>query len=135
VTGLNVLAEFTEICPVSGQPALRGEFEECDGCRQRVSRGTVVDGVCAACRNLANVSKDDPRLVWIFGEHPGLDRWKRWRLAETRTAYIAQASRLLKQLLLVIDKESLAVSRLAKRGPIGSTWIDVKDAARDDLLK
>lgn len=134
VTGLNVLPEFTEKCPVSGLPALRGEFAVCTRCRQRVSQGVLTDGVCEACRSLAKVSRDDPRLVWIFGENPGLDRWKQWQLAETETAYIAQASRLWKQLLVVIDKESLAIRRLAGRNRLSSTWIDVKDAARDDLL-
>lgn len=135
VTGLYVLPAFTENCPVSGLPALRGEFAICTRCRQRVSQAVLSDGVCEACRGVAEVSRDDPRLQWIFGENPGLDRWKQWQLAETETAYIAQASRLWKQLLVVVDKESLAIRRLAQRTRLSSTWIDVKDAARDDLLK
>lgn len=135
VTGLQVLPEFTETCPVSGRPALRGEFAVCQRCRQRVSKGVLSEGICSACRNLAKVSKDDPRLVWIFGEHPRLDRWKQWQLAETETVYIAQASSLLKQLLLVVEKESLAIRRAAQRSRFSKTWIDLDEAMRSDLLK
>lgn len=135
VTGMRVLPEFTEACPVSGRPALRGEFAQCQRCRQRVSKGVLSEGVCSACRGLAKVSKDDPRLVWIFGEHAGLDRWKQWQLAETETVYIAQASSLLKQLLVVVEKESLAIRRLAVRNRLSKTWVDLDEASRSDLLK
>jgi hypothetical protein len=135
VTGLRVLPEFTELCPVSGHPALRGEFVNCKRCRQRVSKAVLREGICSACQSLAKVSKDDPRLVWIFGEHPGLDRWKSWRLAETGTAYIAQASSLLKQLLVVIDKESLTIKRIAQRSRLSKTWIDLDEASREDMLR
>jgi hypothetical protein len=135
VTGKRVLPDFTEVCPVSGQRALRNEFAGCTTCRQRVSKSVLADGVCAACRNLSKVSKDDPRLVWIFGEHPGLDRWKHWQLAETQTAYIAQASGLLNRLTVVVDKETLIIRRLARAGRMGGDWMDLDGAARDEELK
>ena len=135
VTGMRVLPEFTEVCPVSGRPTLRGEFAQCQRCRQRVGKAVLSEGVCSACRGLAKVSKDDPRLVWIFGEHSGLDRWKQWQLAETETVYIAQASSLLKQLLVVVEKESLAIRRLAVRNRLSKTWDDLDEASRSDLLK
>jgi hypothetical protein len=134
VTGKAVLADFTEICPVSGRPALRHEFAACSSCRQRVSKAVLAEGVCAACRGLTKVSKDDPRIAWILSEHAGLDRWSRWQLAETQNVYIAQAARLLKRFLLVVDKESLAVHRLATAGRIGSTWIDASAAEQADIL-
>jgi hypothetical protein len=135
VTGKHVLADFTETCPVSGRPALRQEFVACSCCRQRVSKAVLAEGVCAACRDLTKVSKDDPRIAWILGEHAGLDRWSRWQLAETRTTYVAQASRLLKRLLLVVDKETLAVHRLATANRIATAWIDANDAEQAELLK
>ena len=135
VTGLRVLPEFTEICSVSGLPTLRGEFVACKRCRQRVSKAVLSEGVCSACRGLAKVSKDDPRLVWIFGEHPGLDRWKHWQLAETQGVYIAQASSLLRELLVVIEKETLAIRRIAQRSRLSKTWVDLDEASRGDLLK
>jgi hypothetical protein len=135
VTGKRVLADFTERCPVTGAAALRNEFAVCDSCRQRVSRSTLDEGQCAACRGLARATKDDPRLQWIFGEHPGLDRWNRWQLAETSTVYIAEAAKLLQRLHLVVDKESLAVRRLATAGRWQRAWSDVPEQLRDELLK
>lgn len=135
VSGKHVLADFTELCPVSRQPALRHEFAVCKSCLQRVSKVVLTEEACAACRTLAKVSKDEPRLAWILGEHPGLDRWSNWQLSETANVYIVHASRLLKRLLAVIDKESFSVSRLATAPRLGSTWVDVPDAARAELLK
>jgi hypothetical protein len=135
VTGKRVLADFTEACPVSGRPALRHEFVSCTVCKQHVSKRVMEAGACEACRSLAKASKDDPRLVWIFAEHPGLDRWKHWQLAETQDVYIAEATSLLKRLLIVVDKESLAVHRLATTSRLSSTWLEASDAERGDLLK
>jgi hypothetical protein len=134
VTGKRVLADFTEICSVSGRPALRHEFATCTQCRQRVSRAVMAEGLCAACRGLKKVSKDDPRIAWILGEHAGLDGWNRWQLAETASVYVAQASGVLKRLLLVVDKETLAVRRLATAGRMTGTWIDANDAEQAELL-
>ncbi len=95
----------------------------------------MAGGACEACRGLAKVSKDDPRLVWIITEHPGLDRWNRWQLAETRASYIAQASGLWKRLLIVVDKETLAARRLATSDRMSKTWTDATGALASELLK
>jgi hypothetical protein len=84
---------------------------------------------------MSKVTKDDPRLVWIFGEHPGLDRWSRWQLGETATVYIAQAAGFMKRLLVVVDKETLAVHRVASMPRLGSAWIDATGQSRDELLR
>jgi len=123
VTGKSVLEEFTDLCPVSGNYALIDQFGTCSLCRQRVSKGTLDEQICSACREMSKIKKDDPRLVWILGEHPGLDRWSRWRLAETADVYIAQGERLLKRLLVVIDKETLAVRQLATSGRFSANWV------------
>ncbi len=135
VSGKRVLADFTEICPVSGRPALRHEFATCTMCRQRVSRSVMTEGLCAACRGLKKVSKDDPRIAWILGEHAGLDRWNHWQLSETKSVYIVQATKLLKRLLAVVDKESLVVCRLAESSRLGSTWVDVTESAQLEMLE
>ncbi|GAG55399.1 unnamed protein product, partial [marine sediment metagenome] len=124
----------SENCPVSGLPALRDEFCVCSLCQQRVSRAVINDSGCAACTNLSKVKKDDPRLVWIFGEHPGLDRWNRWQLAETEHVYIARAGAVLKRMLVVVDKETLAVRYLATSGPMSSGWTPVNEEAQAQLL-
>ena len=135
VTGKHVLEEFTETCPVSGKPCLSEEFATCRVCQQRVSKRVLDEpGACTACRQLASIKNDDPRLVWILGEHTGLDRWKHWQLAETKSVYIAQASRWTKRLLVVVDKETLAVHHLATAGKFTPNWSPVAESARAELL-
>lgn len=135
VTGKQVLEEFTETCPVSGKPCLTDEFVTCPNCQQQVSKLALQSNICTACRSLQKIKKDDPRLVWILGEHAGLDRWKSWQLAETKTVYIAQATSWTKRLLAVVDKETLAVHHLATASRLSSLWSPVADTLRDELLK
>jgi len=134
VTGKRMLKEFTEACPVSGKPTHVEQFSICSVCQQRVSKSVLELETCAACRQMAKIKKDDPRLVWILGEHTGLDRWKRWQLAETQNVYIAQAESLMKRLLVVVDKETLAVNYLATSGRLASGWTAVEEEARAELL-
>jgi hypothetical protein len=134
VTGKQVLAEFTDNCPVAGSPALVDQFAACAVCRERVSKAALSEQTCAACRQISKVKKDDPRLVWIMGEHRGLQRWGRWQLAETEQAYIARAESLWKRLLVVIDKRSLAVRHMATAGRFSPTWTAVSSAERQSLL-
>jgi hypothetical protein len=124
-TGQHVLAEYTATCPVLGLPALEDHFAECNRCRQRVSSPALVRDTCAACRGVKRVELDDPRLVWLTGEYPVLGKFKRIRLAETETCYIVRCSTLLRQFLLVCNRETLAVERLAtrRRGPF--QWTDI----------
>lgn len=134
VTGKRVLAEFTDNCPVAGSPALFDQFATCAVCRQRVSKAALCEQTCAACRQMSKVTRDDPRLVWIMGEHRGLQRWSRWQLAETEQAYIARAESLLKRLLVVIDKHSLTVRHLATANRFASAWTAVSSAEKQSLL-
>ena len=133
-TGKHVLEEFTETCPVTGKPCLSEQFATCPTCQQHVCKLAINSSACTACRQMTKIKKDDPRLVWIFGEHAGLDRWNHWQLSETKTVYIAQASRWTKRLLVVVDKETLAVHHLATSGKFGSVWVPVAEAARNELL-
>jgi hypothetical protein len=135
VTGKRVLEEFTELCPVSGNYALIEQFGACSVCRQRVSKMALDEETCDACHKLSKIKKDDPRLVWILGEHSGLEHWSRWRLSETADVYIAQAERLVKRLLVVVDKETLAVKHLATSGRWSSTWSPVPEASRQEELQ
>jgi len=134
VTGKRILEEFAEDCPVSGEPTHTNQFSICSLCQQRVSESAIEGEKCSACRQLVKIKKDDPRLVWILGEHAGLDRWKRWQLAETQNVYIAQAESLMKRLLVVVDKETLAINHLAIAGRLASSWAPVEGAAQSELL-
>ena len=134
VTGKRVLEEFTEICPVSGKPALSDEFCICPNCRQKISKQSAGQTQCAACEQLIRIQNDDSRLVWILGEHSGLERWRKWQLSETDRVYIAQARRMLRRLLVVVDKETLAVRHLATAGPLSSNWTPVTEGQRQEIL-
>ena len=78
--------------------------------------------------------KNDPRLVWILSEHKGLESWGRWKIAETENVYIAVGSKMLRRLLVVVDKESLSVRHLATRGRMGSRWTPVAQAEFGQIL-
>ncbi|QEG33364.1 hypothetical protein [Bythopirellula goksoeyrii] len=134
VTGKRVKKELTNPCPVSGKPTLTDEFTVCPGCEQPVSKSVISQEACDACRSLHKIKKDDPRLVWIMGEHAGLDRWNNWQLAETLEVYIAEASSLLKKLLVVVDKETLVVRHLATKSRLAKAWTPVLAEHRDELL-
>ena len=134
VTQKKVMAEHTQICPVSGQPALHSEFSACNVCRQSVSKGVLETKICKACHTLVKIKKDDPRLVWILGEHAGLARWGHWQFAETQHVYIAQASSFLKRLLVVVDKESLAICHMATASRMSSDWLPVSEVDAAELL-
>ena len=134
VTNELVLPEYTKTCPVSGLPALLEEFHFCQSCQQSVSKAVLEDGICSACQNLVKTKKDDPRLVWILGEHTGLENWRNWKLAETEDVYIAQATGLLKRLMIVVDKETLEVHHLATASRFGSSWLPVSATEAEELL-
>jgi len=134
VTGQQVLGQFTETCPVSGKPCLSEEFGTCESCQQRVSRAVLHDDQCDACRHLSQLQKNDPRLVWLLGEHPGLDRWNLWKLAETGDVYIAEARRFFQRLRIVADKQTLAVRHLATSGLFSREWKSPTDSDASKFL-
>lgn len=134
-TGSRALEDQFVTCPVSEQRVLRSALEACSECLQEVSPGVLDAGRCSACRKVQSISKDEPRMARVLGEYPGLDRWRRWYLSETSDAYILNATGLAKRLLLVLDKESLEVVRLARRGHFATTWVDLESNDRVDLLR
>ncbi len=134
VTGKLVKRSLTEPCPVTGKPTLTEEFDTCPVCQQRVSKSAITHEACAACQSLHKIKKDDPRLVWIMGEHAHLDRWNHWQLAETLEVYIAEATSLFKRLLVVVDKETLVVRHLATAGRFAKGWTPVLEEHRSELL-
>jgi hypothetical protein len=74
-------------------------------------------------------------MARILGEYPQLDAWRRWFMSETAEVYVLNASGLAKRLLLVLNKDSLEVLRLAKRGAFSANWIDLDDNERAALLR
>jgi len=134
VTGKRALAEFLRSCSVTGERVLADQLVRCTQCSQEVSPHAILAGRCAACRSLQPISRDDPRLARILGEYPKLDRWTRWRLAETDAVYVLTASSLLRRLLLVLDKESLEASHVAESFRLGRDWPEVPRAQWAEFL-
>ena len=60
--------------------------------------------------------------LWLLGEHPGLGRWNRWKLAETGHVYIAEAHGIFRRLLVVADKQTFVVRYLATSGTFSREW-------------
>ncbi|MFZ5830845.1 MAG: hypothetical protein ACOY3P_12190 [Planctomycetota bacterium] len=121
-TGKRALAEYTEVCPVSGKAMLKSELVQCENCRQRVSPAVVQRGRCRACARMQPVSKDDPRMALLLHEHPALDYWRHWRLAETSQAYILTAARWLGRLMVVVDRQSLELRLVASGHRLLRGW-------------
>jgi hypothetical protein len=134
VTGQQVLPEYLQVCSVSGQPVLRRALEACDMCHQEVSPLVLSGGRCRVCCRVEPISKEDPRLARLLGAYPQLDRWKSWRCAESHTHVVLVASSLLNQLLLVADKNTLEVTRLASGSRVRRRWHDADQAARTEWL-
>ena len=107
----------------------------CRTCRERVAPQAVQRGQCEACRNLHPVDKADPRMARLLDEHPVLDRWRAWRLAETTTVYILTARGWLKRVLLVMDKESLEMRLLAEGNRLSSSFNTVEPSQYDYVLR
>jgi hypothetical protein len=74
-------------------------------------------------------------MARLLGEYPKLDRWSRWRLAETATSYVLKAGSLTKRLLIVVDKHNLEVLRLAKGSPFSRKWAEAPDVDRAAYLR
>jgi hypothetical protein len=134
VTGRRVLPEYLETCPVSGDRLLPSVTVVCRQCRQSVSPRSIRSGRCIACRSMEPVTRDDPRVARLLGEHERLDRWSHWRLAETSRNYIVTARTMLRRLLVVVDKESLQVTYLADGNRFGSNWSEVPGARRKEYV-
>lgn len=135
-SGRRALEAFMAKCPVTGDWVVEDELRPCQQCRQVVGpHCRDANGVCQACRALKPAGPGDPELSRILGEHPGLGVWHRWRIAETRDVYILGASALMRRLLLVLDKQSLAPQHVAVRSRFSSVWTTPSDLEQQELLR
>ncbi len=134
VTGRRVLGEYLQTCAVTGERVLADKMVTCGQCCQEVSPRAVSGGRCRACRSLQGVARDDPRLARILGEYPKLDRWSRWRLAETVDVYVLTATSLFRRLLLVLNKESLEATHVAEGFRLAGDWSEVPPSQWDEFL-
>jgi len=134
-TGRRVIPELTRTCSVSGDRVLIRAMVECRSCHQRVSPSTVHRDRCAACRTLRPVSKADSRMARLLDEHPPLDRWRNWRIAETLNNYVLTAAGWFRRLMVVVDKDSLEIKLLATGHRVLGTWNVVEPGEYELVLK
>jgi hypothetical protein len=129
-----VVRESLAPCMATGQITLKSLLQSCSQCNQPVAPRAMQSGRCSACRSLAPVRSDDPRMARVLDEYPKLDRWSRWRLAETESTYVLTTHNWVRQVLLVVHKETLSVLYAAVAGRIYSPWQEMSQLQRDDLL-
>jgi hypothetical protein len=122
VTGRRALVDLMEKCPVCGEFVLRSEMVDCQTCGEQVSPAVLAHGDCGACRGLEAIAHDDPRLVRIRECTKVPESWTRWRLSETATVYVLKTGKLLRRFLMVVDKQTLQLKRLATGNPFGTAW-------------
>ncbi len=124
-SGRRVLPKFLRSCSVTGDRIVPSAMATCSMCRQCVSPSSLTGNRCQACRTMTAIRADDPRMARVLGEFPKLDRWSRWRIAETDTSYILTAAAVLRRLLVVLEKDPLDAMHLATGSRFGRRWVDV----------
>lgn len=134
VSGAYVLPQYAVTCPVTGETVEQSALVECATCRQLVSPHALEVGTCAACRALAPVDASEKRLATILTAHPGLNRWRHWKLAETADVFIAQGQGVWQRLLAVFDRQSLHCRHLATRNRLSNHWTPLDNAAIRETL-
>ncbi len=135
VSGQLAVKELVEACPVSGQRVLVANMTTCSTCGEDVSPSSLRRKQCSACRKPTSLDKDDPRMARVLHEHPLLDRWNRWRISETSTVYILVGSGWFRQILAVVDKESLELKRLATANRLATAWNVVDPTQHEHVLR
>jgi len=134
-TGKRVLAERVQRCPVSGDTVLPEAMVACAMCGERVAPGCVKKDRCAACRELRPADKTDPRLARLLQAYPDLERWGAWRLAETSAVFILSASSWLNRVLVVADKQTLALRRVAGARRFWPNWEVASPDRQDQVMR
>ena len=134
-TGRLAEPEWLAECPITGETVLRTELQTCRLCDQRVSPAANPEGVCRACRSKQRVGSGDERVARLVQAHPGLRAWAHWRVAETRDVVVAEASRRLKCVQWVFDRESLEPIHAVATTRFLSTWRPLSRDQRERLLR
>ncbi|MEM6328616.1 MAG: hypothetical protein AAF790_00050 [Planctomycetota bacterium] len=115
VTGKTMGVELTERCPVLGKPVRKDAFGTCPTCSERVARTTLLSQTCLCCHEPPRAARDNDRVAALLGAHAGLRSFGRWRLSETETAVVFRGRKLLRQVLVVVDRKTHAVRECKSR--------------------
>lgn len=133
-TGKRALPEHLMDCPVSGQRVIRSSLVVCSMCGQGVSSSSLRMGCCSACQSLKSVPQSEPPVFSLLNRYPKLKRWGHWKASETSTVCILTASRILRQLVMVVDKKSLETRYLAVKNRFSTAWNAVPKSERGQYL-
>lgn len=135
VSNKAVVATQLERCPVTDEDVLSSLLESCSLCGQRVSPKCIRNLRCESCRSLKNVDKGDARLTGTFEKFPRLlSEWRRWSIAESNAMLVIHATTMTKQMIVVLEKESLGVQRIATAGRLFAKWNEVPESEQAALL-
>jgi len=74
-------------------------------------------------------------MARLLDVHPALDHWRSWKLTETASIYVAVAGKLMRRLLVVVDKESLQPLRIATGSRLIPGWKDVPADHWDEVVR
>ena len=132
--GGSVLPEYLRTCPVTGQRVLDSILQRCSMCQQPVSPKALEGDRCTACHRLSPTTKIDPRMARVLDAYPKLDRWRSWRIAETRSVQILVGASTLHRLLVVLDKHTLDVLHVASGSRMSSRWTVASDVQRAEWV-
>lgn len=133
-TGRRVLPEYLQTCPVTGRRVLASVLQPCSMCQQRVCPKALEGERCPACRHVSPTTKTDPRMARILDAYPKLDRWRSWKIAETRSVQILVGMSALRRLLLVLDKQTLDILHVASSARLSSRWTTATDVQRAEWV-
>jgi hypothetical protein len=133
-TGRRVLPEYLQTCPVTGKRVLASVLQPCALCQQRVSPRALEGQRCLACRQMVPATKADPRMARILDAYPKLDRWRNWKIAETRRVQILMGLSALRRVLVVLDKQTLDVLHVAGSARLSGRWTTATDGQRREWV-
>lgn len=134
VTSQRVDPALCRDCPVTGKPALEAKFASCPCCKQEVSQIIIGSNGCAGCLARKSVNREDERLKAALAVAPKLSDFKRFKLAETRSAIIVETGGWRTRLLVVIDKATGQLVHAAARKRLSRTWATLTDAEKTEQI-
>lgn len=124
-TKITALDQFFEPCAATGERVHHSAISTCSVCRQNVRINQLYHQTCPTCRSLKPIRKVDPVMARLLGEYPQLDRWKKWKLAESQSCYVLMGTKWVQRILLVIRRDDLQIQRAAKGSRFSRSWDDV----------
>jgi hypothetical protein len=83
---------------------------------------------------MSPTTKTDPRMARILDAYPKLDRWRSWKIAETRSVEVLLGISALRRLLVVLDKQTLDILHVASGSRLSSRWATATDVQRADWV-